>query len=50
MPHHPEDDRYLHLPLIREQANPERRKRLGSRKTRSTEEDEVPTARYFETA
>jgi Subtilase family len=29
MPHHPEDDRYLHLPLIREQANPERRKRSG---------------------
>ncbi len=29
MPHHPEDDRYLHLPLIREEPNPERRKRLG---------------------
>jgi hypothetical protein len=29
MPHHPEDDRYLHLPLIREEPNPERRKRPG---------------------
>jgi hypothetical protein len=29
MPHHPEDDRYLHLPLIREEPNPERRKRQG---------------------
>lgn len=29
MPHHPEDDRYLHLPLIREEPNPQRRKRPG---------------------
>jgi hypothetical protein len=29
MPHHPEDDRYLHLPLIREEPNPERRRRSG---------------------
>lgn len=29
MPHHPEDDRYLHLPLIREEPNPERRRRPG---------------------
>jgi Subtilase family len=29
MPHHPEDDRYLHLPLIREEPNPERRRRQG---------------------
>jgi hypothetical protein len=29
MPHHPEDDRYLYLPLIREEPNPERRKRGG---------------------
>src|SRR5262245_49149085 len=29
MPHHPEDDRYLHLPLIQEEPNPERRKRSG---------------------
>lgn len=29
MPHHPEDDRYVHLPLIREEPNPGRRKRQG---------------------
>ncbi|MGO9601362.1 MAG: S8 family peptidase [Isosphaeraceae bacterium] len=29
MPHHPEDDRYLHLPLIREEPNPQRRRRRG---------------------
>jgi hypothetical protein len=29
MPHHTEDDRYLHLPLIREEPNPERRRRQG---------------------
>jgi hypothetical protein len=29
MPHHPEDDRYLHLPLIREEPNPQRRKGHG---------------------
>ena len=29
MPHHPDDDRYLHLALIREEPNPERRKRQG---------------------
>src|SRR5579872_3122884 len=27
MPHHPEDDRYVHLPLIQEDPNPDRRKR-----------------------
>ncbi len=29
MPHHREDDRYLHLPLIREDPNPQHRKRRG---------------------
>ena len=27
--HHPEDERYLHLSLIREEPNPPRRKRQG---------------------
>lgn len=29
VPHHPEDQRYPHLPLVRVEANPPRRKRLG---------------------
>ena len=29
MPHHPEDERYLHLSLIREEPNPPRRKAQG---------------------
>jgi hypothetical protein len=33
MPHHPDDDRYIHLPLIQEEPNPDRRKRPGFAQT-----------------
>ncbi len=36
MPHHSEDDRYLHLPLIQEDPNPDRRKRQGFPQTLPT--------------
>lgn len=34
MPHHPDDGRYLHLPLVREDPNPQRRKQTPPGSTR----------------